>query len=179
MLLLLVSPLLASAPPARRSLAIRGANSALAKTGATTPGVNSVYMKMRGPTAGDKNGHVKIGSSARKSKRKNYRTIPQRRDISVAVRRARRRLLVRVTRPVQTPLVRQPLQVRLAPACRVLPRRARLVGAIELLISAYGLLERLVGAIFHQLIPPFTAEAKTIAHVDETTTNQRKTTAAL
>ena len=41
------------------------------------------------------------------------------------------------------------------------------------------LLEWLVGAIFHQLIPPFTAEAKTIAHVDETTTNQRKTAAAL
>jgi hypothetical protein len=164
-------------PLARRSLAIGGANSALEKIGATILGANSVPTKMCEPTAGDKNGHVKIGSSARKSKRKNYRTILQKRDISVDVRPVRRRPLVRVTQPVQTPLVRQPLPVRLAPARRVLPRRARLVGAIELLISADGLLE--AGAIFHQLIPPFIAEAKTIAHVDETTTNQRKTAAAL
>ena len=174
MLLLLVSPLLASPPPARRSLAIRGANNALAKTGATIPGVNSVYMKMRGPTAGDKNGHVKIGSSARKSKRKNYRTIPQRRDISVDVRRVRRRLRVRVTQSVhQTLPVHQTLLVRQA-----LARRARLVGAIELLISGDGS-RAARGRIFHQLIPPFTAEAQTIAQVDETTTTQRQTTAAL
>ena len=111
-------------PPARRSLAICGANSALEKTGATIPGANSVPTKMREPTAGDKNAQRKIGSSARKSKRKNYRTIPQRRDISVDVRQVRRRPLVRVTRPVQTPLVRQPLLVRLTLARRVLPRRA-------------------------------------------------------
>ena len=88
-------------PPARRSLAIGGANNGLAKTGATIPGANSVPTKMCEPTAGDKNAHAKIGSSARKSKRKNYRTIPQRRDISVDVRQVRRRPLVRVTRPVQ------------------------------------------------------------------------------
>ena len=44
---------------------------------------------------------AKIGSSARKSKRKNYRTMRQRRDISMDVRQVRRRPLVRVTRPVQ------------------------------------------------------------------------------
>ena len=94
------SPLLAP-PPARRSLAICGANSALEKIGATIRGANSVPTKMCEPTAGDKNAQRKIGSSARKSKRKNYRTIPQRRDISVDVRQVRRRPLVRVTRPVQ------------------------------------------------------------------------------
>ena len=88
-------------PPAQRSLAICGANSALEKTGATIPGANSVPTKMCEPTAGDKNAQRKIGSSARKSKRKNYRTIPQRRDISMDVRQVRRRPLVRVTRPVQ------------------------------------------------------------------------------
>src|SRR6476646_1708021 len=104
-------PLLAP-PPAQRSLAIGGANSALEKIGATILGANSVPTKMCEPTVGDKNAQRKIGSSARKSKRKNCRTIPQRRDISVDVRRVRRRPLVRVTPPVQARLVRQPLPVR-------------------------------------------------------------------
>ena len=130
----LLAPARLAPPRVRRGLAIRGANSEPVKIGATTRGANSVPTKMCEPTAGAKNAQRKIGSSARKSKRKNYRTIPQRRDISVDVRRVRRRLLVRVTLPVhQTLPAHQTLLVRQA-----LARRARLVGAIEFLISVDG-----------------------------------------